>query len=120
MRYPIVLLATLALLNGCIGALMEGSRTPETATFTVPFTQGRAYQRAVSTAIGMGATITLAQSPSLVQGVVQNAALLSVRLTPVQEGTLVHVSASILPNKIVLGAFTTTQDFQRAYEKEVL
>jgi hypothetical protein len=115
-----ILGTSILLFSGCIGALMEGSRTPETVTFPTPLTQERAYQQAVSTAIGMGATLTLAQSPSLVQGIVQNAALLSVRLMPAPEGTIVHVSASILPNKIVLGAFTTTQDFQRAYQQGVL
>jgi hypothetical protein len=112
--------ASLLLLTSCIGGLMEGSRVPDTTTFVVPLTHERAYQRAVRAAMAIGTTLSLAQAPDLLQGTVQNAALLTVRLTSTQNGTQLDVSATILPNKLVIGAFTTTRDFQQAYQQEVL
>ena len=113
----IMLLLSPLLCSGCIGGLMQASRVPDMTTFVVPLAQEPAYQRALTTAVALGTTITLAQAPDLIQGTLNNAVLLSVRLSPEQQGTLVSVSGSIIPNRLILGTMTATQDFQRAYER---
>lgn len=97
------------ILSGCAGSF--AGRAPETRTLTVPYSQAQAYTRSSQVLRQMGAEMTAMDGRQALQGLVHGAVLLSVQLQEQGTSTLVTVTGTIPPGKLVLGTVTEVQDF---------
>lgn len=97
------------LVNGCAGSF--AGRAPETRTLTVPYGQAQAYTKSSQVLRQMGAEMTAMDGRQALQGMVHGAVLLSVQLQEQGTSTLVTVTASIPPGKLVLGTVDELDQF---------
>jgi hypothetical protein len=102
-------LCLLLLVTGCAGSF--AGRAPETRTLVLPHGQEFAYQRAAQVLTQMGAQMTAMDGPRALQGLVHGVVILSIQLQQQPGGTLVVVTGSIPPGKLVVGSFTEVDDF---------
>jgi len=97
------------LLSSCAGSF--AGRAPETRTLTVPYSQAQAYTRSSQVLRQMGAEMTAMDGRQALQGLVHGAVLLSVQLQEQGMSTLVTVTASIPPGKLILGTVDELDQF---------
>lgn len=101
--------------TGCT-SMMPAARTPETRIIHTREVPILAYRKSLSTAIAMGTAITQADQQALVwQGTLRNVVVLTGEVRTNQEGSIITVTATILPNKLAIGSFTEPDEFVRAY-----
>jgi len=105
-------------LTSC-SSLMPAATKPEMRQLRVAEDADQAYQRALRTALGMGASITQ-QNPQtrFLSAQLHNAVVLNVLVMPKGDGVRIDVQGTVLPNKLVLGSFTEVDDFITAYQRQ--
>ena len=111
-------LSLVALLWGCAG-MMYGS-APVQRTVVVPLMPDQAYQRSTLVLTHQFAARLEFQDRQTrtAQGILKNAARLTVTVTPHPEGSSVHITGTVLPNKVVIGAFTEVDDVAQRIEED--
>jgi hypothetical protein len=96
-------------LSGCAGSVT--GRAPETRTLTLPTSPAQAYTRATQVLTQMGAEMTFMDGRQTLQGLVHGAVVLRVQLDEHGAGTLVTVTGTIRPGKLILGTMTEVDQF---------
>jgi len=114
-----ILVTMLSLSLTACSSLMPAATKPELRQLHVTDDPDHAYQRALRTALGMGASITQQNHQTrFLSAQLHNAVVLNVLVMPKGEGARIDVQGTVLPNKLVLGSFTEVDDFIAAYQRQ--
>ena len=105
----------LGFLSGCATSLM--SRGPVERSVILPASHADAYTHATQTFTRMGGQLQVVDAQNGVfAGIVHGAVALTVRVDP---QSMVHVTAMLVPGKVVMGSLTEADDYLALLTQEV-
>jgi hypothetical protein len=102
---------------GCPSFMMKEAHEPQRRSIIVDDTYEAAYRKVLRSLASMGADITSQDmTGGTVSAKLHNAVIMNVALSKKgSDSTLVEVTGSLMPNKMVIGKFTEVDDFMKTY-----